>query len=241
MIGEIAVGNCYDVSFGTIKMRRNMATTRWDSIWRDIRGERPYWQEPEERVIKLADVLWREGRRRVYDVGCGVGRHTVFMAKQGFEAYGSDLSHEALRRCRELLEREGLMAVLTLNDMEHVPYPDGFFDAVIAYHTIYHSTWGKLVRTVEALRKSLSSGGRLLASLRSTRDSACGMGIEVERNTFKGTSGEEESVTHHFCDEDELRELMQGFSKVESDLVEREHEGDGKEHRGAHWMVLASK
>ena len=218
-----------------------MSKTRWDNIWRDIRGERQYWQEPEERVVRLAEALRREGRKRVYDVGCGIGRHTVFMGQQGFEAYASDLSPEALRRCRESLEREGLVAALTLNDMEQVPYPDGFFDAVIAYHTIYHARWKKLVRTVEALRNSLSPGGHFLASLRSTRDSACGEGLELEPNTFRGTSGEEESVVHHFCDEAELGELMRGFSEVRKELIEREGDRDGKAHRSAHWVALARK
>ncbi len=218
-----------------------MATTRWDSIWRDARGERSYWQEPEERVVKLAEELRKEGRRWVYDVGCGVGRHTVFMARQGFDVYGSDLSPEALRRCREWLEREGLKAALTLNDMEHVPYPNGFFDAVIAYHTIYHAAWDKLAGVVDALRNSLAPGGRLLASFRSTRDSAWGEGIELEPNTFRGTSGEEESVVHHFCDERELEELMKGFAEVKRELVERESERDGTPHRSAHWIVLAAK
>jgi len=218
-----------------------MTETPWDGIWRDCRGDRRHWHEPDERVIRLAKTLKRESRKRVYDVGCGVGRHTAFLAREGFDVYASDISLEALNRCAERLSHEGLTALLTRNDMEGIPYAEELFDAVIAYHTIYHARWEKLGRTVEALRKTLSRGGYFLATLRATRDSGFGEGVELERNTFMRTGGEENLVIHHFCDERAVEELMREFSEVHKDLVEREWEGDGEVHRSAHWVVLARK
>jgi len=218
-----------------------MNGTPWDAIWRDFRGENRRWHEPDERVIQLAEILKREDRKRVYDVGCGVGRHTVFLAREGFDIFASDISFEALNRCAERLKKEELIALLTQNDMSDVPYAEGAFDAVIAYHTVYHSRWEKLIRTVAALREALCNGGYFLSTLRATTDSGFGAGLALESNTFMQTKGEEDSVIHHFCDEREVEELTNGFAEVQKELVEREWEGDGRSHTSAHWVVLARK
>ncbi len=45
---------------------------------------------PDERVQRFALRLRAAGLHSVMDLGCGAGRHTVFLAQQGFVVIGLD-------------------------------------------------------------------------------------------------------------------------------------------------------
>ena len=72
--------------------------------------------------------------RRVLDCGCGNGLAVDLLSDHGYEAWGNDLSQ--LRkwqwRQREMRER------LVVADGSNLPFPDGFFDVVIASGVIEH-------------------------------------------------------------------------------------------------------
>ena len=98
----------------------------------------------------------KEGMKRILDLGCGTGRHLVYLAKKGFEAYGIDIAEEGIKIARKWLEKENLRADLKVGDIyKTLPYKDGFFDAVICIRTLNH---GK----IEWIRKAIKEMHRIL-------------------------------------------------------------------------------
>ena len=97
--------------------------------------------------------------RRVLDLGCGGGRHLVYLASQGFETFGTDVDSHGLARARSWLEQEGLPAHLAVADMAAPPYPDGFFDAVVSMYVIHHNLVDGILRTLAGVRCVLQPGG----------------------------------------------------------------------------------
>ena len=118
----------------------------WDEIWQRWSG---VWEgrPPEQAVIDLAGRLKAEGRRRVHDLGCGPGRHLLYLAAEGFETTGSDVSPAAVETSRRHLREAGLSAPVTLADMTDLPAEDGSLDAVIAWDVVYHGTLETMRRT----------------------------------------------------------------------------------------------
>ncbi len=51
------------------------------------------WSSVERRAIKLA-------RGRVLDIGCGAGRHSLYLQQNGFNVTGIDISPGAIKVCR---------------------------------------------------------------------------------------------------------------------------------------------
>src|SRR5437867_5727664 len=130
----------------------------WDQQWTDEKTVSK-WLKPGRKIVVLSRELKAKGFKRALDSGCGVGRHVVFLAREGWEAYGSDFSEPGVKRCREWLEKEGLTATVWQADMTSIEYPDGFFDFIIANNTIYHTTFAGMQELVELFRRKLLAGG----------------------------------------------------------------------------------
>jgi SAM-dependent methyltransferase len=68
---------------------------------------------------------------RILEVGCGSGANLWMIAREGFDAYGLDLSHESLKLCKDMLSMYGTSADLRLGDMTDLPYDPSSFDAIV--------------------------------------------------------------------------------------------------------------
>ena len=76
----------------------------WDEL---LREEEFQQREPVWAVVRFAKLLKERGLRRVLDLGCGAGRHLVYLAKEGFEVYGTDISETGLEYARQLARAGG--------------------------------------------------------------------------------------------------------------------------------------
>ena len=65
----------------------------WDGIYK-TRGEVQIQVLP--RVRRIVPFLKQNKVRKILDLGCGTGRHTVFLAQHGFNVTAIDISDAAL-------------------------------------------------------------------------------------------------------------------------------------------------
>lgn len=225
----------------------------WEPIWRK-HGAHWELQEPESLVVDLARRLKEEGRSRVHDLGCGVGRHLLLLAAEGFETYGSDVSPTAVETCRRRLREAGLSAGVTRSDMTAIPHPDGHLDAVIAWHVLYHGTVQDMDRALGGIQDKLNEGGYLLVTFISTADGQCVLSrelvaedraSELEPGTFviPEDATTDKALPHHYSTEREIRDSF--LVNFELEWLHQKHErGSDFEERGyrsVHWQALARK
>ena len=102
-------------------------------------------------------------RDKVLDVGCGGGKALArILAQTRREVAGIDHSPEAVETTRRLNRSaiaSGRLRVLE-GSVDHLPFRDGFFDAVTAFETTYF--WPDLQVGLIEIRRVLSPGGRLV-------------------------------------------------------------------------------
>jgi 2-polyprenyl-3-methyl-5-hydroxy-6-metoxy-1,4-benzoquinol methylase len=55
-------------------------------------------------------------KKRILDIGCGTGRHSIEMAKRGYSVTGIDLSESQLKRAREKATEAGIDIKFELHD-----------------------------------------------------------------------------------------------------------------------------
>jgi len=215
-----------------------MTVTGWEKLWQDPEVAKKWAQSPPDaEVVAMADRLEAQGLRRILDIGCGVGRHTVYLAARGFEVTATDNAPAAITACKQNLAEANLEASVVETEMTNLPFPDRHFHGAIASHVIHHTDGATLKRVIALITQKLSAGGLLAWVTPSTRHYCFGYGREIGPGTWVDDEHPEGPIIHHYCTEAEVRELLHGYD------ILRMHEGESgeAEKRRVHWCVLARK
>lgn len=206
--------------------------TKWDELFEE---EEYRWREPDVNVIKFAKYLKEKGGHKILDLGCGAGRHIVYLSKEGFTVWGTDVSDKGLKYAREWLREEDIKVRLKKSDMTKIPFPDEYFDGVISVNVLHHNVLSNVKKAVDEIERVTKKGGVVLLTLVSTRDYKYGSGEEIEKNTFIVKKGFESGEVHHFFDKRGVENLLSRFKVIE--LNHDEKRVGPLLH--AHWVILA--
>jgi len=197
----------------------------WELAWRSGR-----WRgvsRPLAAVVDLASYLRTNEMKRILDIGAGSGRHTIYLAKSGFQVVALDVSETALEILSGIADQEKLRNVtLVRHELEHLPFPDGYFDGLVCTNVMHHGLSGDVGRNFDEARRVVRKGGAALFVVVSDKDSRLGTGRRLEAKTYVFTKGEEKGIVHHFFGEREFRTALGGYRivKLWEELV---HEEDG--------------
>lgn len=201
----------------------------WDEWYKKVEGD------VDTDVVKLKEVLADEGKTRVLDVGCGAGRHLLYLARSGFETYGFDFSDSAISELEEKLDGLDCAAdVRTADFSEEFPYEDDYFDAALAIRSINHADLATIDHAVAEIHRVLRPSGLVYAQvptyekLVELKESGEEFD-EVEPGTNIPLEGPEEGVPHHNFRREEVLEVFSDFAPEEFD------------ERGDHYCLLARK
>ncbi|MBI5874165.1 MAG: class I SAM-dependent methyltransferase [Candidatus Omnitrophica bacterium] len=67
---------------------------------------------------------------KIIDIGCGTGRHSIELAKRGYQITGIDLSESQLKRAMEKAKEQGVEVDFQKHDARALPF-EGKFDLAI--------------------------------------------------------------------------------------------------------------
>lgn len=208
------------------------AHTEWDRRWQH-KETRDEWRDPEPLVADSVPFLKERNVRDVLDIGCGVGRHALFLAQNGFQVTAVDLSESGLQIARDTATEMCLEITFTLGDFTSLPVPDDSCDLALAWNVIYHGDGAVVQQALDEIQRVLRPGGILICTMISTRHERYGDGTEVRPNTFIVEDDDEKAHAHFYCDDQRLVELIRAFQLFQ--LQDRQQRGPGTWH----WEFLA--
>jgi tellurite methyltransferase len=204
--------------------REQLATAHldWDRRW-TVADERARWERPESFVEALVPHLRKRGFRRAIDIGCGIGRHALYLASEGFECMGIDASESGLAHARAQAQQAGLSIDFRQAPFFALPVEDHSFEIAIAWNVVYHGDGEITRRAIEEVRRVLVPGGVYIGTQLSKRNANFGQGREVQPDTFVVDNVDTDKAHPHFyCDAPTLLRLHRGFEVLE--LRDREQQ-----------------
>jgi len=155
----------------------------WETVAPVLFSERR-WSDAPTEVEDVVSLLGISPGAKVLDLCCGVGRHSLELARRGFHVTGVDKTAPYLETARRQAKAEGLGIEFVQDDMRTFCRPDAF-DAVVNLFTSfgYFEDLEDDRQVVMNLYRSLRGGGAFLLDL---------MGKEVLARVFQERHWHEE-------------------------------------------------
>lgn len=137
---------------------------QWDKIFKQ-HGK--VFIKPQKDILKIVKLLKKRGVKKALDLGCGSGRHVVYLAKRGFLVYGIDNALKGIQITKAWLKKEKLKANLKIADIyKKLPYPNNFFDAIISTQVLHHNRIEKIRKLIKETERVLKPKGLIFVTVR---------------------------------------------------------------------------
>ncbi len=200
---------------------------------------------PYDTVV--SDVFrWSAGRSRtalrVLEVGSGSGNNLWFLAKEGFQTAGIDLSKTAVEYARNYLGEEGLKADIRVGDIATLPWSGGSFDLVIDRIAITHNSDEQIQKMFDEVLRVLSDEGMFLSVMLAWDHPAHFSGQETSHHAFQNFADPifAEAGLTYFADKKDIYRLFgDRFSRFESRKIVSMNEDN--QILNAMWHIQAWK
>ncbi|NHJ86368.1 MAG: class I SAM-dependent methyltransferase [Asgard group archaeon] len=199
-------------------MTRDSLQVGWD--WIKVK-DLSYWQIPDGYVMNLPYYIPKPPAK-ILDLGCGVGRHTIYFASLGFDVISFDISNDAITATKKWLDKEGLTAQLEIGKMTELNHSDNTFDLVVAFNVIYHAYKHDVIKTIEEIFRVLKPGGYFFGTLltKDPQQQFSDGTVVVDKQTLIKQEEPEVGVPHFFF---YIEDVLNFFKKFEiKDLFYKE-------------------
>lgn len=144
---------------------------------------------------------------RTFEFGCGAGNYAIWLAQQGFEVTGIDISPTAIGLARENTMKQGVECTFIVADvLGDLADIEGLFDFALDWELLHHIYPDDRPRYVANVARLLRPGGRYLSVCFHEDDPEFG-GSGKYRTTRIGT-------ILYFSSEEELRELFSPYFTI---------------------------
>jgi len=188
-----------------------MVTPPWDT------------KAPKENVVAWHEGGWVHGD--VLDIGCGLGDNAIYLARQGFNVTGLDISPTALITAERRAKDAGVNVTFAVTDSTKL---EGYTDA---FDTIVDS--GMFHCLDDDAKRSYAA-----AAHRATRP-----GATLLLSCFSNTNPSDDERPRPAVSEQTLRDVLGGAGwNIESlEPASRQREIDGSQVEMAFWYVRARR
>ena len=202
------------------------------------------WKKPSIESYYLLNRWSNNGFKDFLDLGCGLGRHSILFAKNGFNVSCFDISEEAINRTKKWCNEEKLICDYKIGDMLNLPYPDNTFDCILCRNVISHTDTEGIKVIINELKRVLKDNGECYLTLGS-KDTD-GFKHEdwplVDPNTrIRMQEGPEYMVPHFYTDYDLCKNLFKEFKIIEIYQVVDYYEKNDEVHNSYHFHLLIKK
>jgi len=188
---------------------------QWNKIFKKSGKVFTKVQKDMPKIIKL---FKKHNVKRVLDLGCGSGRHTVYLVKRGFNVYGLDIAKEGIKIAKDWFKKENLKAHFKIGDIyKKLPYKDNFFDAIISIQTLHHGRIGEIRKLIKEMERILKPKGLIFVTV-SRKGSKKKIPKEklwkikfIAPRTFVPLSHDEKGLVHYWFNKKLLRKEFKHF------------------------------
>ena len=167
-------------------------------------------ESPRQELVSLVETGHVRPCKAI-DLGCGAGNYAIYLASQGFDVTGVDVSSAAVAFARDNAKKRGVKCDFLVADvLDSLDEFTGAFQFAYDWSLLHHVFPNDRKQFVETVHRLLIPGGKYLSVCFSEKDTSFD-GTGKERRTPLGT-------VLYFSSDGELRSLFEPYFYVTTDL-----------------------
>ncbi len=208
------------------------------SEWDRFYSEGPIYTEPSKQVIDLVPRLRENDCRVVLDNGCGTGRHSKYLAREGFQVHAIDISERAIQLAKEM-GNEGID--YRIGKLSKLTYDDDSMDFVLASHSLEYQTDGDVVKSIAEIDRCLRQGMPFFMRVLSTEHPLYGASPDDIDGFSSAAFCIKNGLPVHFFSEEEISGLFSGYKIERLEHLSHESRHERITVPLTEWVMLAYK
>jgi 2-polyprenyl-3-methyl-5-hydroxy-6-metoxy-1,4-benzoquinol methylase len=199
---------------------------QWNDFHKSKETSGDTLEYPDEYVVRFLKRLRKDDNvKKVLDIPCGAGRHTALAAELGFDAFGGDISEEAVELTKRHLLKRKLKAELKILNLLDLQYDAELFDAVVSWRSFHVLSKEDMFKAISELKRVVRKDGHIIFSTRSDRN------IYNKKQVGKIVQKPTELSL------DELKKLCSTINVLQIELSESS--SNNRAFRDSYWVVFA--
>lgn len=209
--------------------------------WKILKKENENkWKEPSMESYYLLHRWKEQGKEQFLDLGCGIGRHTILFANNGYNTHGFDLSQEAIDRTKQWADELNLKVQCKTGDMLNLPYEDNSFECILCKNVISHTDTNGMIKMADEIKRVLKNDGECYLTLGSKNTWGWKQDWpKVDENTkIRIEDGPENGIPHFYADYDLIKEIFKSFTIINIYEVQEFYENGNSSYQ---FQVLVKK
>ena len=177
--------------------------------------------EPSKSAVKALKSFQDNGIKNIIELGAGLGRDTLFFAKNFINVVALDYSRESIKSITKKSKKLNLSDFIkteVFDVREKFPFEDNSIDACYS-HMLYCMALSNndLENLNNEICRILKPGGINIYTVRNVEDGDYKNGIHIGEDLY-----ENDGFIVHFFSEDKVKKLSKGFKLID---VEKFEEG----------------
>ena len=191
------------------------------SHWEEVFSQETafFGDEPSDFAKNSLELLRQEAVHDVLELGCGQGRDTFYLARNGLQVTALDYSDTAVAAILKRAATAGLSSMVTAqaHDVRRpLPFPDASFDACYSHMLLCMDlSTAEISFILGEIHRVLRPGGLVVYSVRSDLDKHYRAGTHLSEDIYKIG----DFVVHFFAAE-KIRILAEGYDILGIDRLE---------------------
>ena len=175
--------------------------------------------EPSKAAINTLKIFKEKNIKKIVELGAGLGRDTLFFAKNSIEVEALDYSSTAIKIInKKTLENKSsnLISAKIFDVRTKLPFKDNSIEACFS-HMLYCMALSmkELKYLSSEICRILKPGGINIYTARHTEDGDYKNGIHIGENLY-----ENDGFIVHFFSEEKVRKITNGFEVIDIEKFE---------------------
>jgi len=183
---------------------------RFDKVY--AKDDETYGSDPSPEIDSFVEQCVRGGR--ALDLGAGLGRDSLALAKRGIEVTAVDVAEAGLQKLLESAKTAGLgkQVKTRAGDLRTMDFEPETYDVIVAATVLDHMALDDALPVLDRLARSLKSGGALYVEVHTTEDPGSPVGSGARKLAPQSETAA--SVVHYFRSNELLHLLAERFRVI---------------------------